>query len=154
MSKHPGGQQDSCQRARVKLSVNSHSERSRNSTLLRAQRLAKTCLNSRLSSRWLIIHTNLNKNLNCFFSDRVSLHPGGQHQRSACKNMSKFCAIMLINCLHVDFLLSTDFTDDTVSFSRSDYSPTDLHGFTQIHASLRSRGRRRPNAYTPKAIQN
>ena len=30
-------------------------------------------------------------------------------------------------------------------------SPTDLHGFAQIHASLRSRGRQRPNAYTPQA---
>ena len=34
--------------------------------------------------------------------------------------MSKFTSkFMLINYLHVDYLLSTDFTDDTVSLSRS-----------------------------------
>ena len=29
-------------------------------------------------------------------------------------------------------------------------SPTDLHKFTRMHASLRSRSRRRPNVYNPE----
>ena len=85
---------------------------------------AKTCLNS-VQSRWLIVYT-----LIIIVNWLTSLNLGC----ARCKNSNRFDSYSLERGL----LLMTLFFSHGVLY----LYPTDLHGFTQIHASLRSRGQR------------